>query len=243
MRKAEKLFQLTNLIRSKQPITADKMAFALGVSVRSIYRYIDDLSISGIPIYGTPGVGYRLDKNFELPPLNLTEKEFDALILGVGMVTSWTGDQLSNAAKSLAVKIEASLPSKHRDVFSSVVFAPDIQPYMIDKKNDRDRWETLHAAIKNTQQIDFEYFSLEGVLTNRRVYPLGLFYWGAKWTIGAWCTERADYRNFRIDRMASLTVSEDCFELTSSMNLADFIEKATQSNVNAYVENKTRKKI
>lgn len=63
----------------KQPITADQIAGELGVSVRTVYRYIDDLSVSGIPIYGTAGVGYQLHEDFELPPLNLTEKEIDAL--------------------------------------------------------------------------------------------------------------------------------------------------------------------
>jgi len=74
MRKADRLFQLTNLIRARQPVTAHQLAEELGVSVRSIYRYIDDLSVSGIPVYGIAGEGYRLYEGFELPPLNLTEK-------------------------------------------------------------------------------------------------------------------------------------------------------------------------
>ncbi|MEE1920209.1 HTH domain-containing protein, partial [Pseudomonas asiatica] len=69
MRKADRLFQLVNLIRVHQPISAERLASRIGVSVRSIYRYIDDLSFSGIPIYGTAGVGYALDADFEMPPL------------------------------------------------------------------------------------------------------------------------------------------------------------------------------
>jgi predicted DNA-binding transcriptional regulator YafY len=59
MRKADRLFQLVNPIRSKQPITADQLAERIGISVPTIYRYIDDLSISGIPVYGQAGIGYR----------------------------------------------------------------------------------------------------------------------------------------------------------------------------------------
>lgn len=57
MRKADRLFQLVNLIRTHQPITAERLAERIGVSVRTIYRYIDDLSISGIPVYGESGIG------------------------------------------------------------------------------------------------------------------------------------------------------------------------------------------
>ena len=105
MRKADKLFQLTNIVRAKQPITANEIAEELDVSVRTVYRYIDDLSVSGIPIYGTAGLGYQLTNQFELPPLNLTENELDALLIGVKMVSGWTGDDLSSSAKSLAAKI------------------------------------------------------------------------------------------------------------------------------------------
>ncbi len=223
MRKAERLFQLTNLIRTKQPITAQRLAEELGVSTRSIYRYIDDLSISGIPIYGTTGRGYELDKKFELPPLNLTEKEFDALKLGVAMVTSWTGDELSRAAKSLSDKIETSLPDTNRKAFSSVVFAPNIQTFGLHKKSLRQSWESIHAAIKNSNQIELEYISLQEKPSSRVIYPLGLFYWGAKWTLGAWCTQRQDYRNFRLDRIRVLTIMNVTFSSTEKINLDSFI--------------------
>jgi len=55
MRKADRLFQLTNIIRARQPI----MAKELEVSVHTIYRYIDDLSATEIPIFGTAGLGYQ----------------------------------------------------------------------------------------------------------------------------------------------------------------------------------------
>ena len=75
MRKADRLFQLVNLIRVRQPVTAAVLAAELGLSVRSIYRYVDDLSVAGIPVYGEAGIGYRLDPAFELPPLSLDAAE------------------------------------------------------------------------------------------------------------------------------------------------------------------------
>jgi len=219
MRKADKLFQLTNLIRAKQPITADEIASELNVSVRTIYRYIDDLSTSGIPIYGTTGIGYQLDKDFELPPLNLSEKELESLLLGMKMVTAWSGIELSDAAQSLTIKIQAVLPKDMIDDYSDVVFAPDF----VHNKKKKRLWEDIHHAIKTLNPIKIHYNSLDEVNSERVLYPLGLVYWGSKWTLAAWCTKRQDFRSFRIDRILELNVLEDNFNLTEKINLQAFL--------------------
>ncbi len=219
MRKADRLFQLTNLIRAKQPITADKIASELDVSVRTIYRYIDDLSASGIPIYGTTGVGYQLDKDFELPPLNLSEKELESLLLGMKMVTAWSGIELSGAAKSLTAKIQVVLPKDMIDDYSDVVFAPDF----VHNKQQKRLWEDIHHAIKKLNPIKIHYNSLDEVNSERILYPLGLVYWGSKWTLASWCTKRQDFRSFRIDRILESNVLKDSFDLTERVNLHAFL--------------------
>lgn len=229
MRKAERLFQLTNLIRSRQPITAEVLAEEIGVSVRSIYRYIDDLSVSGIPIYGTQGLGYQLDENFDLPPLNLTEKELDALLLGVGMVTNWTGDKLSHAAKTLADKIEAAIPRKLQKEFSSVIFSPNIKSGSEEKQLLRNLWEGLHDAIKEEKVIQIGYCSLEEKVTKRTIYPLGLFYWGSKWTLGAWCVKRQAFRSFRIDRIIEFLIKIEERPISEQISLKNYIH-TTRNN-------------
>ncbi|MCF6288605.1 MAG: YafY family transcriptional regulator [Proteobacteria bacterium] len=218
MRKADRLFQLTNLIRAKQPITAQRLAEELNVAVRTIYRYIDDLSVSGIPIYGTTGVGYQLDEHFELPPLNLTEKELDALLLGVKMVSSWTGNTLSEAASSLASKIEVVLPTRLKQGYVKTIYAPDF----LHSAKDRKIWELIYKAIKNSNSVSINYTALNNNITNRTIYPLGLFYWGGKWTLGSWCTLRNDFRNFRIDKMSEIKVSKEQYSKTTVINLQSY---------------------
>ena len=215
MRKADKLFQLTNLIRAKQPITAEQIAEELDVSVRTVYRYIDDLSVSGIPVFGTTGVGYQLHENFELPPLNLTEEELDVLVLGVKMVSSWTADALSESAQSLTNKIEAVLPKKLREEYTRTIYAPDFGHV----REDRQRWELMYKAIKNTYPVSITYLSLDDVETQRTIYPLALFYWGGKWTFGGWCTLREEFRNFRLDRIANVNVGQEKYVKDEKINL------------------------
>jgi len=218
MRKAERLFQLTHLIRNRQPITAQAIADELHISVRSVYRYIDDLSTSGIPIYGTTGLGYQLDEHFELPPLNLTENELEALLLGVNMVRGWTGDTLSHAAKSLAMKIEAAVPKSLNDGLLTTVHVANES----DRSEERSKWQLIHQSIKKQQGLFIDYSDQYQQTSQRQVYPLGLFYWGGKWTLGCWCTLRKGYRDFRLDRMLQISQLPR-FEKTALINFDSYV--------------------
>ncbi len=222
MRKADRLFQLANLIRVKQPITADKIADELGVSARTVYRYIDDLSVSGIPIYGTKGIGYQLHEDYALPPLNLNETEIDALVLGIKMVSTWTGDSLSEAARSLSYKIESVLPEHVRNEYSPIVYAPDLSI----RKNEREIWGQCYEAIKKQYILQIQYKTPDGNLTERKVIPLGLFYWGGKWTLGSWCSLRKSYRDFRLDRVSKINITKEKYEKTDAINLQECIKSA-----------------
>lgn len=215
MRKADRLFQLVNLVRSHQPITAERLAEELNVSVRTVYRYIDDLSASNIPLYGETGVGYRLHQGFGLPPLALTADEHDALMLGIEMLSISTGKELTNAAKSLLHKIEAGLPERKSGVLEPSIRALNV----IDRTRTSRYWDLLRGAIQKCNVIRFTYSTLEGTSSNRTVYPLGLFYWGGKWTLGAWCTLRSAFRDFRIDRITELEITKHTFQSTGEINL------------------------
>lgn len=219
MRKADKLFQLTNLIRVKQPITADQIAREIGVSVRTVYRYIDDLSVSGIPIYGTAGIGYQLQEGYELPPLNLTDKEVDVLMLGIKMVSTWTGDVLSESAQSLANKIESVLPKHVRDEYSPTVYAPDL----LFRRNERKIWEQCYNAIKEKHCLSIGYQTPDGSNTQRKICPLGLFYWGGKWTVGSWCFLRNDFRDFRLDRIKTIELHKGTCIENKRINLQSYL--------------------
>lgn len=202
MRKSDRLFQLTNLLRAHQPVTATVLAEKLSVSTRTIYRYIDDLSVSGVPVYGEAGVGYRLTEGFELPPLQLTPKELEALMVGVSMVSSWTGAELGQASRVLLSKIEASLPG---DVFMKLNLQRVVRvPGEHHRPADYAYWDRIHESIANARWLTISYRSLAGATSIRTIFPLGLFYWGGKWTLGSWCHLKQAYRDFRIDRIECL---------------------------------------
>lgn len=98
MRRADRLFQLIQHLRHDRVITARALAEALAVSERTICRDVQDLSLSGVPITGEAGVGYRLMRGFHVPPLMFNEEELAALLLGARMVQVWTDKGLARAA-------------------------------------------------------------------------------------------------------------------------------------------------
>ena len=71
-RRADRLFQIVQILRGRRLTTAAHLAERLGVSERTVYRDIRDLSLSGVPVEGEAGSGYRLMSGFDLPPLMLT---------------------------------------------------------------------------------------------------------------------------------------------------------------------------
>lgn len=227
MRKSDRLFQLTNVLRRQQPLTARQLAQILQVSERTIYRYVDDLSLAGIPLYGEPGVGYRLLDGFELPPLQLSPDELAALIAGVNFTVALTGEHFAAAARSLLAKIEAALPDQ-----TAAVRPVDAQRVVRVPVNRQQSpagalWQSLHQAIERQQWLQLSYHSLADQPSNRLVLPLGLFYWGGKWTVGCWCALRGQYRDLRLDRITGLSVAAAADAVPPSVSLTDYLQVKT----------------
>lgn len=222
MRKAERLFQLLNILRSRRTVvTGQELADQLRVSPRTIYRDMQALSLSNIPIESEAGVGYRLKPGFNLPPLMFKEDELEALLLGVKMVQGWSDQQFGDAASSAFDKIKAILPDplyNRHDQQAKWLVVPKFQ-----QPSDVDINEKLKAAIKNNLQTNIAYDSLDNQQTKRGIWPLGLVYWGKVWTLVAWCLLRQDYRVFRLDKITKLKLTEYKFATSNSLSLQHYM--------------------
>lgn len=113
-RRADRLFQIVQILRGRRLTTAALLAQRLAVSERTIYRDIRDLSLSGVPVEGEAGSGYRLMAGFDLPPLMLTHRESEALMVAIRLLKTWGGDSLSRELESAQEKVLAILPEESR---------------------------------------------------------------------------------------------------------------------------------
>ena len=220
MRRADRLFRLVQILRNKRLVTARELAERLEVSERTIYRDIQDLSLSGVPVAGEPGVGYHLRYSLDIPPLMFTATEIEALVVGARMLEAWGGSQLGIHAQSVLEKVYAVIPAElHRHLDESCVFAPRVGP-----REDLDTTlDTCRESIAQQYYLHLSYRRADGVASERDVKPLGLFFWGSFWTLTAWCELRAGFRNFRLDRILRLERLERPFESIAGQGLADFL--------------------
>jgi predicted DNA-binding transcriptional regulator YafY len=223
MRRADRLFQIVQRLRRRSAVvTAAVLARELEVSERTIYRDISDLAASGVPITGEAGVGYRLPRGgFDLPPLMFTEEEIEALVLGARVVEGWGDPALARAAQDVLAKVEAILPAGLRDrIAESSLFALNLR----EERQVRERLARLRVAVRVRRKIEVTYGDRLGQRTTRVVWPLGLFYWGVTWTVGGYCELREGFRNFRLDRIGQLDVTDAVFPRTPGRTLQDLFD-------------------
>lgn len=231
MRRADRLFQLIQHLHPDRVITARQLAQELEVSERTIYRDVQDLSLSGVPIEGEAGVGYRMGRGFRLPPLMFEEEELAALVVGMRMVQGWTDRGMARAAARTLRKIEMVLPPHRQYRFNSEeIMVPDFHV----AESVREHLAQLRKSIRDTRKLLLHYTREDGTASTRQVCPLGLVYWGRTWTLVAWCELRADFRQFRIDRINQLEILLEHYESQSGQTLSDYLilvdekEKACQ---------------
>ena len=110
MRRADRLFQIVQLIRGRRLSTAAFLAERLEVSQRTIYRDVADLQHQGVPIEGEAGVGYRLGAGFELPPLMFSQGEANALVAAARLAQVWLDPGLAREVEGALGKILSVLP-------------------------------------------------------------------------------------------------------------------------------------
>jgi predicted DNA-binding transcriptional regulator YafY len=175
--------------------------------------------LSGVPVDGEAGVGYRIKPGYDLPPLMFNPDEVDALVIGMRMVQAWGGPQLSASAASALAKVVMALPKDKREfVEATPLFAPNIQM----EAQQGERLETLRQAINSRHKLMLHYSDAQQRVSQRLVWPLALSFWGGLWMLAAWCEEREDFRSFRLDRVQQMSGS-GYYPDRNGRRLSDFV--------------------
>ncbi len=220
MRRADRLFELVQLIRGRRLSTAAFLAARLEVSLRTVYRDVAALQAQGVPIEGEAGVGYRLGAGYDLPPLMFSTDEAKALAAAVRLARPRLDGPLSAAADRALSKILAVLPPAVRAAADSL---PLYAPAFDGPDPVRERLARLRGAIEQRRKVALRYRDDAGRDSARTVRPLGCFHWGAVWTLGAWCELRGDFRSFRVDRIVELAWLDERFRDEAGKTLADLL--------------------
>ena len=219
MRRTDRLFDIIQILRDGKLHTAQEIADVCEVSVRTIYRDMDTLVASGVPVQGERGVGYMITEAISLPPLTLTTEELEALNLGMAIVAEAADDTLKSAARTLADKIDAVLPERTVAEADKWKFA--VYPFA-DTVRGFAQMPTLRAAIRAKQKLRLTYHSKGDRITSRTIRPLHMEYWGRVWTLTSWCELRGDFRVFRVDLIQSAEALPEMFVDEPGKRLSDY---------------------
>jgi predicted DNA-binding transcriptional regulator YafY len=193
MRRADRLFQIVQLIRGRRLTTAQWLAQRLEVSERTVYRDVADLQYQGVPIEGEAGVGYRLGEGFDLPPLIFTPQEAQALVVMTRVAQQWLDPALARASESALSRVLSV--------------------------------QLWREATQGLHKLALVYNDAQARTSERTVWPLGSFFWGAVWTLVAWCEKRQAFRSFRLDRIQSMTGLTETFKLSDGQRLMDYLRQ------------------
>ena len=210
----DQLFEFVYVLIDKKQVTAKEMAARFGVSTRTIYRWLDALSVSGVPVYSQKGRngGIAISEQYALDTKVLSEEERLAIVSSVKALNSLSGNPASviNANIKAVEKISGLTPQ------NTDWLEVDFAPWSPEGSNVRQMFGTLRDAILQKKQVIFDYYSGDGRIERRTVHPWKLIYKGQAWYLQGWCTSRKAERFFKLTRMRNFNMTGRDANVTKS---------------------------
>jgi predicted DNA-binding transcriptional regulator YafY len=196
-----RLFEIIYILLRKQNVTAKELADKFEVSTRTIYRDVETLSAAGIPIYMSRGKGggVSLLSDFVLDKTVMTDEEKENILSSLRAVSA----------------VDLSDENKTLQKFSSLFgesYADWIEVDFSTWSNFNDEallFQTLKAAIFKKRVVIFQYSSVKGEQSTRKVEPLKLCFKSGAWYLYGYCNDRLDFRFFKLRRIKKLEVTGD----------------------------------
>lgn len=202
MRRADRLFQIIQILRgTTRPITAARLAEELETTTRTIYRDIADLIAQRVPIRGEAGVGYVLERGYDMPPLMLTPNEIEAAVLGAQWVVNRGDPTLARGARDLMAKIRDVVPEHLRPM---ILQAAVVAPSLVPPEPDLLDLERIRGSIRSRAKLRIRYCDQAGQASERVIWPVSVAYFQAVRLLVAWCELRGAFRHFRTDRIEAM---------------------------------------
>lgn len=215
MNRFDRVTSILIQLQSRKVVKAQDLAERFGVSLRTIYRDIRSLEEAGVPLYGEAGIGYSMADGYRLPPVIFTKDEAIAFLTAEKLIEKLTDWETSKNYKEAMFKIRAVLKVQEKELLEEVEERIIVRrKYNPLRKNDNIKLlPTILQSIANKQVLAMEYVSVyQQEKTSRCLEPLGVFYESNNWHMIAFCRLRKDYRDFRVDRITGLKVTDDYFE-------------------------------
>lgn len=237
MNKLSRVVSILIDLMNNKIVDTNYLANKYEVSTRTIYRDMELLELSGIPIVSEKGKhggfsiieGFRIDKNI------LTENEFSILLRGIQTLIHNRDKEAQAVYDKLISILENS--KKEKIIKHSQNVTIDVSPFEM-KKEISEYYNQFHLAIENKNNVKITYYAIGKGISTRTVEPLRLIFKSANWYLYAFCKKRQDYRYFKLARVKSVEILEEHYEdreivleeLSSSFQDGEEIEIVLQTD-------------
>ncbi|NMO94479.1 helix-turn-helix transcriptional regulator [Paenibacillus lemnae] len=223
MSKIDSMLAILWMLNSGRKMTAQQISERLEMNIRTVYRYIDTLSASGVPIISDAGHhgGYTLLHRFIESPLLFHVDEQAALLHAADFAEQagyYGGKALDRAAaklKQYSNPEQITMINQRLEGFEVIQTAgrPRVEPAL----------DLLAQSIVSKNAVLIEYDTrLQGKPRQRMLDPYGILYWNHNWYVIGYCHFREEIRSFRVDRILNWTATEHTFDRPPSFSAADF---------------------
>jgi len=238
MTRDDRLMAIVLMLRARRRITASQLAQMFSVTERTIYRDMQTLTESQIPIAASPGIegGYELRAGYYVPPVMFTKDEAIALFLGGSFIADRKGTPFKEAVGAALAKLESLLPDTTRQ--PALITKDSVTWDITDEKTGKPMHtqsgylRLLTEAIQQQQCVYIRYES-EGVVSNRVVAPYGLVYSEGKWYLIGYCHLRKALRMFRVDRIVEASIDPQSFDKPHDFDITAFTSRQWAKSLEA----------
>lgn len=231
MNRIDRLTAILIHLQSKKVVKAEEIADRFEVSLRTVYRDVRALMEAGVPIGSEGGKGYFIVDGYHLPPVMFNQEEASSIMLAGKLVEKMTDDSVRKAYESAAMKIKSVLADAEKDHLESLESFVEVQrPRNSPSEFPNHFLTTIQKSLVGREVLKMNYHSTSEELTEREVEPIGMFFYNAGWHLIAWCRMRNDYRDFRADRIKTLTGTGQTFDRRNLMSLQDYLKSYMQAH-------------
>lgn len=217
MNRTDRLLAIVLELQAKGWLRAEDLAATFEVSKRTVYRDMQALAESGVPVISSPGQGYSLMEGYFLPPLSFTQEEALMLLLGGDFMAQTFDAEYQRAARAATSKIAAVLNEEQREALKSLENAMRFVASTFDFTLNPEMLQRIRRAVIQSRTVRFEYHArhtedVGGEKTLREADPYAILHWDRYWYLIAYCHLRKAVRIFRLDRIDQLEVLNRTFQ-------------------------------
>ena len=227
MNRIDRLTAILIHLQSRRLVKAQEIADRFGISLRTVYRDIKAIEESGVPVIGEAGHGYSIMEGYRLPPVMFTKEEAISFLTAEKLMEKFTDAGSRAGFQSAMYKVRAVLRSAEKDLLENMENHIEIlqQRGSINDQPDLKLQQTILTSVATKKAVAVRYFSnYKQEQTSRILEPLGLFFMSGQWHLIAYCRMRADYRDFRLDRIKALQLTDESFS-KQHISLQDYLKK------------------